>query len=207
MNFSESSVDHRQMKVLLLGEAGAGKTSILNQFVNREFSAQYRPTVGADFISRQMEVDGTFLTLQIWDTAGQERYRSLAFTYFRGAEICVLCYDITSEHSFEAVDAWYQVFTQQFSTLHPDFPFLLLANKCDDIAHRVVTTERGRKYAVSKNFQFYEVSAKMCDNITDAFESVVRQALQMSRHPQQMTSLAKIDIEEDRVDRPKKCDC
>jgi Ras-related protein Rab-7A len=84
-----------------LGGAGVGKTSLLNQFVNREFTAQYKATIGSDFSSKQLDVDGKFVTLQIWDTAGQERFQSLGPTFYRGTDCCILVYDVTRPASFE----------------------------------------------------------------------------------------------------------
>jgi Ras-related protein Rab-7A len=169
---------YRQMKVLILGDSGVGKTSVLNQFVMREFSPNYRATIGADFTSRQMEVGESFLTLQIWDTAGQERFRSLAPSFYRGTEICVFIYDITSEPSFLSIESWYELFRQQCDPIRANFPFLLLGNKLDMTKNRVITIERAAELARSHNFLFFEVSAKSCDNMADAFEAVVRRALE-----------------------------
>jgi Ras-related protein Rab-7A len=206
--YKSSTVCPRQMKVVFLGDAGVGKTSILNQFVNRDFSLQYRPTVGADFTSRQMEVDGTFLTLQLWDTAGQERYRSLASSFFRGAEICIFVYDITSQSSFHSIDAWYGIFREQCSPLHPRFPFLLLGNKTDDERHRVVQVGTGQEFAASKGFLFFEVSAKMAERIPDALEAVVRASLEVSQVTEEIDSTTQLSFEE--IDQPtakEKCRC
>ena len=91
----------RIKKVLLLGDAAVGKTSVLNQFVNRDFAASYRATIGSDFLSRQIEIDDRFLTLQIWDTAGQERFKSLGPTFYRGTDCCIFVYDVTNPESFQ----------------------------------------------------------------------------------------------------------
>jgi Ras-related protein Rab-7A len=77
------------LKLLLLGDAGVGKTSILKQFMNSEFSAQYKATIGSDFSSKQLDVDGKFVTLQVWDTAGQERFQSLGPLFYRGTICCI----------------------------------------------------------------------------------------------------------------------
>jgi Ras-related protein Rab-7A len=205
--FSSASADHRRMKVLLLGDAGVGKTSVLCQFVNREFSTHYRPTVGADFVSRQLEVDGTFLTLQIWDTAGQERFRSLASSYFRGTEVCVLVYDVTSESSFENIDMWWEVFRRECAPLHPSFPFLLLGNKSDEADKRAVPTDTAHRYAADRHFLFHEVSAKTCDNVAEAFDAVVRQSIQISKLDQETAACPQIDVLGESAVQTKKCPC
>jgi hypothetical protein len=72
------------------GEAAVGKTSIMNQFVNRRFTNHYRATIGTDFLTKTIKVDGRDVTLQIWDTAGQERFQSLGVAFYRGSDCCVL---------------------------------------------------------------------------------------------------------------------
>ena len=78
------------MKVIILGDSGVGKTSLMNQFVNKKFSNQYKATIGADFLTKEVMVDDRLVTMQIWDTAGQERFQSLGVAFYRGADSCVL---------------------------------------------------------------------------------------------------------------------
>eukprot|EP01071_Lankesteria_metandrocarpae_P005015 Lankesteria_metandrocarpae@DN3810_c0_g1_i3.p1 len=94
------------LKVIILGDSGVGKTSLMNQFVHKRFSNQYRATIGADFVSKDVVVDGQQVTLQIWDTAGQERFQSLGVAFYRGADCSVLVYDITNTKSFGSLESW-----------------------------------------------------------------------------------------------------
>jgi Ras-related protein Rab-7A len=199
--------DYRKIKVLILGESGAGKTSVLSQFVMREFSPNYRPTIGADYVSRQMEIDGSFLTLQIWDTAGQERFRSLGSSFFRGTDICVFVYDLTSEETFESVDGWYQLFRRECDPLPQNFPFLLLGNKVDDAKRRVVAKEKGQKVAEEHDFIFYEVSAKSCDNIVDAFDAVVRRYLELLMPAKEEKTVNPVEMETPVQAGQRQCPC
>ena len=92
-------MSHRKkvlLKVVILGDSGVGKTSLMNQYVNKRFSAQYKATIGADFLTKEVMIDDKLVTLQIWDTAGQERFQSLGVAFYRGADACILVYDITS---------------------------------------------------------------------------------------------------------------
>jgi Ras-related protein Rab-7A len=175
----------RTLKVLILGDSNVGKTAILNQFVNREFTSAYQATIGSDFTSRQIEVDGKFVTLQVWDTAGQERYRSLASTFYRQTDICVLVYDTTSEQSFEDIDFWHRSFDSYCTPLPPQFPYLLLGNKLDDPGNRQVSKERGQLLAEQRGFLFFEVSAKLCENLNEAFEQAVRKAFEGAKAAEQ----------------------
>ncbi|KAJ8910435.1 hypothetical protein NQ315_012577 [Exocentrus adspersus] len=78
------------LKVIILGDSSVGKTSLMNQYVNRKFSNQYKATIGADFLTKEVTVDDRTVTMQIWDTAGQERFQSLGVAFYRGADCCVL---------------------------------------------------------------------------------------------------------------------
>jgi Ras-related protein Rab-7A len=142
-----ASLGPRLLKVIVLGDTNVGKTSVLKQFVDREFSTQYKSTIGSDFTSKQLEVDGRTMTLQIWDTAGQERFQSLGWRFFRGSDCCILVYDVTNPSTFQSIQKWQKNFLSQLELTDPsDFAFLLLGNKAD-LASKVVQTSAGRKYA------------------------------------------------------------
>jgi Ras-related protein Rab-7A len=167
------------LKLLLLGDASVGKTSLLNQFVNREFTAQYKATIGSDFSSKQLDVDGKFVTLQIWDTAGQERFQSLGPTFYRGTDCCILVYDVTRPPSFESIAKWRSDFLKQLELSNAeDFPFLLLGNKAD-LPNKAVQASAAREYAeMNGGMIFFEVSAKTGDNVQTGFEAIVKKALE-----------------------------
>ena len=102
------------LKVIILGDSGVGKTALMNQYVNRKFSNQYKPTIGADFLTKVItSEDGRQVTLQIWDTAGLERFQSLGVAFYRGADACVLVYDVTSQNSFKTLEIWRDEFLIQ----------------------------------------------------------------------------------------------
>jgi len=78
------------LKVILLGDSGVGKTSLMDRYVNKKWTAQYKATIGADFLTKEVDLGGEVVTLQIWDTAGQERFQSLGNSFYRGADCCVI---------------------------------------------------------------------------------------------------------------------
>ncbi|KAH1542689.1 hypothetical protein KXV74_009590 [Aspergillus fumigatus] len=113
------------LKVIILGDSGVGKTSLMNQYVNKKFSASYKATIGADFLTKEVLVDDRL----IWDTAGQERFQSLGVAFYRGADCCVLVYDVNNSKSFEALDSWRDEFLIQASPRDPEsFPFTIFAD-------------------------------------------------------------------------------
>lgn len=104
----------------------------MNQYVTQRFSNQYKATIGADFLTKETMVDDRVVTLQIWDTAGQERFQSLGVAFYRGADCCVLVYDVTMPNTFKTLDSWRDEFLIQASPRDPEnFPFILIGNKID----------------------------------------------------------------------------
>uniref|UniRef100_A0A7N0UPY9 Ras-related protein Rab-7b n=1 Tax=Kalanchoe fedtschenkoi TaxID=63787 RepID=A0A7N0UPY9_KALFE len=120
------------LKVIVLGDSGVGKTSLMNQYVNKKFREQYKATIGADFVTKELQVDDKHVTLQIWDTAGQERFQSLGAAFYRGADCCVLVYDVNAPKSFETLRKWHEEFLKQADPVDPStFPFVVIGNKVD----------------------------------------------------------------------------
>ncbi|KIX08260.1 uncharacterized protein Z518_02916 [Rhinocladiella mackenziei CBS 650.93] len=168
------------LKVIILGDSGVGKTSLMNQYVNKKFSTSYKATIGADFLTKEVTVDDRIVTLQLWDTAGQERFQSLGVAFYRGADCCVLVYDVNSTKSFETLDSWRDEFLIQASPRDPDsFPFVVLGNKIDmGEDRRMITQKRALAYCQSRGqMPYFETSAKESINVEQAFEVIARNAL------------------------------
>eukprot|EP01103_Thecamoeba_quadrilineata_P017088 TRINITY_DN5927_c0_g1_i1.p1 TRINITY_DN5927_c0_g1~~TRINITY_DN5927_c0_g1_i1.p1 ORF type:complete len:136 (-),score=12.40 TRINITY_DN5927_c0_g1_i1:24-431(-) len=97
-------------KIVVLGDMGVGKTTLVNQYVNGTMSSKYTPTIGASFLTKRIVIDEVRMKLQIWDTAGQERFRTLAPMYYRGASAALLVYDITEYNTFVKIQDWVRGF-------------------------------------------------------------------------------------------------
>lgn len=117
--------------------------------------------------------------MQIWDTAGQERFQSLGVAFYRGADCCVLVFDITNTKSFESLDSWREEFLIQASPRDPDnFPFVVIGNKIDEQNKRKISSCRASTWCKSKNnIPYFETSAKNAVNVDQAFEEIARKAL------------------------------
>ncbi|XP_071724474.1 ras-related protein Rab7 isoform X1 [Rutidosis leptorrhynchoides] len=186
------------LKVIVLGDSGVGKTSLMNQYVHKKFSQQYKATIGADFVTKELQIDDRLVTLQIWDTAGQERFQSLGIAFYRGADCCVLVYDVNVMKSFDTLDNWHEEFLKQVcwnihtflfllrrgSEANPadpkTFPFILLGNKIDIDGgnSRVVSEKKAREWCASKgNIPYFETSAKEDYNVDAAFFCIGKTAL------------------------------
>jgi small GTP-binding protein len=146
------------LKVVIIGDGGVGKTSIRNQYIHKRFAKTYKATIGADFISKQLQVGGRSVALQIWDTAGQERFKSLTAAYYRGADCCILVYDVCNPQSLKNIKTWVPQFVIQAKLSKPEsFYFILLANKIDS-PNRVISTEQGLEALSELKTQLYDLS-------------------------------------------------
>jgi len=186
------------LKLIILGDSGVGKTAILNKYVNGKFIEEHKATIGADFSTKELNLDDKIVTLQIWDTAGQERFQSLGNAFYRGSDACVLVYDITNAQSFNKVEEWRSNFIAQAAPDDPKkFPFLLLGNKLDKDNQRQVDKNQADNYARSQGMIFYETSAVNGANIEDAIKTITSIASEMDTVPYFSPEIAdRINVEE-----------
>jgi Ras-related protein Rab-7A len=148
-------------------------------FVKSQFNTQYKATIGADFMTKELVIDGELVTLQIWDTAGQERFLSLGVSFYKGSECCALVYDITNPKSFESITKWKDEFILQAGPKDPSsFPFVLIGNKIDKESERKVNSSKAMQWCKQNNeMPFFEASAKDATNVKSIFERMARDGL------------------------------
>ena len=156
-------------KIIIIGDSGVGKSNILGRYLHNEFKHDTKSTVGVEFGSKQLKVDGVNIKLQIWDTAGEERYRAITSAYYKGSKGCFIVYDITSEISFENVEKWYEEIRK---SAEKEISVILVGNKCDLENERKVSIELGQSKAKNLNCPFFETSALNNTNIVTAFQSI-----------------------------------
>ena len=156
-------------KIIIIGDSGVGKSNILGRYLHNEFKHDTKSTVGVEFGSKQLKVDGINIKLQIWDTAGEERYRAITSAYYKGSKGCFIVYDITSEISFENVEKWYEEIRK---SAEKEISVILVGNKCDLENERKVSIEMGQNKAKNLNCPFFETSALNNTNIEAVFQNI-----------------------------------
>ncbi|GBE63083.1 small GTP-binding protein [Babesia ovata] len=171
-------------KIIIIGDSGAGKSSLLLRFADDTYSESYMSTIGVDFKIKTVKIDNATIKLQIWDTAGQERFRTITSTYYRGAHGIITVYDVTSRVSFESVKKTWLTDIEKYS--NANITKILIGNKIDLEDQRAVTTDEAREFATQHNMDYIEASAKTAQNvekvrirsrscnIEQAFESIAR---------------------------------
>jgi Ras-related protein Rab-7A len=176
------------VKVIILGDANAGKTSLLHQFAYKEFVSQ-KASVCDSFLKREIYINERLVNMQIWDTAGQEKFHSISKSYFRGSDACVIVFDVTNKDSFSSIDKWKQLFIQQ-TDCKTDFPFILIGNKVDLNHNRVISKEEAMKWC-NKNppAQFFECSAKDATNVELAFQQIAKDAVESNVDEKPITDI------------------
>ena len=157
-----------QIKLVIIGDSGVGKTNFIFQFTEGRFSPLHVTTVGFDYKSKIITLPSTKkrIKLQIWDTAGQERYMAINKNIFQKVQGIILMYDITNRNSFDNLHRWFNLLSQNVSNK----PKILVANKLDLASgNRIITEEEGLEVANNNDMPFFEASGSSGENVDKIF--------------------------------------
>ncbi|GJV95246.1 Ras-related protein RabC2a-like protein [Tanacetum coccineum] len=158
-------------KILVIGDSGVGKSSLLLSFISTSGEQHVSPTIGVDFKMKMLTVEGKRLKLTIWDTAGQERFGTLTSSYYRGAHGIILVYDVTRRETFTNLSEIWAREVDLYST-NPDCVKILVGNKVDRDVEQAVTVEEGMEIAKKHDCLFYECSARTRANVQQCFKDL-----------------------------------
>lgn len=162
------------LKILVIGESGVGKSSIILSFTTGEYNAQFPATIGVDYKCKVMDVDGMKVKLGVWDTAGQERYRTLTSSFYRDAHGAILVYDVSDPRTLAKLNEWVEEL--QVYTTKKNIVCLVVGNKIDK--HRAVSRADGQAFAQRHRMLFIESSARTQEGINLAFEELVQKIME-----------------------------
>ncbi|KAG9511384.1 Ras-related protein Rab-11A, partial [Fragariocoptes setiger] len=169
MAFKDDEYDYL-FKIVLIGDSGVGKSNLLSRFTRNEFNLESKSTIGVEFATKSIQVDGKIVKAQVWDTAGQERYRAITSAYYRGAVGALLVYDIAKHITYENVERWLKELRD-----HADqnIVIMLVGNKSDLRHLRAVPVDEARVFAEKNGLSFIEASALDSTNVETAFHQIL----------------------------------
>ncbi|XP_029306911.1 RAB11a, member RAS oncogene family, like [Cottoperca gobio] len=157
-------------KVVLIGDSGVGKSNLLSRFTRNEFNLESKSTIGVEFATRSIQVEGKTIKAQIWDTAGQERYRAITSAYYRGAVGALLVYDIAKHLTYENAERWLKELQDHADS---NIVIMLVGNKSDLRHLRAVPTDEAKALAEKHGLSFLETSALDSSNVELAFQTIL----------------------------------
>ncbi|MBA0812850.1 hypothetical protein Gohar_026783 [Gossypium harknessii] len=172
MSDDEGTGEDYLFKIVIIGDSAVGKSNLLSRYARNEFNPHSKATIGVEFQTQTMEINGKEVKAQIWDTAGQERFRAVTSAYYRGAAGALIVYDISRRTTFDSVGRWLDELKTHSDTT---VARILVGNKCDLETIRDVSVEEGKSLAEAERLFFMETSALDSTNVNKAFELVIRE--------------------------------
>ena len=162
----DNSISVTRHKIIFVGDAATGKTSIINRIIDNPFNDTYEVSIGIDFMSKNIRFRGQNIKIQIWDSAGQEKYKGLIPSYVRNSSIVFIVYDISNRSSFDNIPNWISFVKNIEKTT-----MILCGNKTD--LDREVNKNEAEELAKREGLLFFECSAKTNENIKNMFYSSI----------------------------------
>ena len=204
-----------EVKLLIIGDPGVGKTSLLLRYIENSYTDNYMSTIGFDYKVKIVNINNTRVRVQIWDTAGQERFRIISSSYYRGAQGVIIAYDVTDKASFENMNYWFQDF-EKYSLSYAKR--ILIGCKNDLENEREVDKEEGIEFAQRQGLKLFETSSKTANNIDESFTYLLNEILSpenvsniniTKRQRANTVSLSRSNsnVKPHSIDNPKNCQC
>ena len=182
----EQNLKTVEYKIILLGDSGVGKTSIIKKFINNEFNEDIKCTIDIDSLYKSIKINKNLYTkLKIYDTAGQEKYRSLIKKYYQGTDGIILVFDLTSENSFNKLKSWINEISENTEKAQ----IILVGNKAD-LIERKIDEDKAETFAKQRDMKYIETSAKEGTNILLLFEEL---ALDINKKKQNDSSVVELE--------------
>ncbi len=171
----ENNISYYQYKMVIFGNQGVGKTSLINRFINDKFDEIYTNTLGYNVFEKILSIDKIQISLMIFDFAGQKQFETLRSNLSKLTDMAFLVYDVTDKNSFKNLSKW----KSDLFEFSGEIPFIIIGNKMDMTDKKKVTKEEGEKISKKLNsLSFFETSAKTGDFIEDSFLLLVKHVLE-----------------------------
>jgi Ras-related protein Rab-8A len=197
---SQQSSDAGVIRLLLLGDSAVGKSSLLLRFCEGRFENNFVITIGVDFKTKSLNIDGRVHKVQVWDTAGQERFRTITPAYYRNAMGVLILFDVTNKKSFDNVDYWVRNLDEHGA---PGVQKVLVGNKIDLVQKRKVPAADAQALADKYGMMYFETSAKDDTNVEQCFFKLAKQIAEKMRTDKS----AGVDLKETRAGKSSSHKC
>ena len=202
---------YKNIKIVTIGDCYVGKTSIIRRYIENQFSKDYNYTVDLNFFKKIIIKDNIKNNIFFWDTAGSERFRAINTIFYRGADACILVFDLTNYKSFMNIEFWMDEFLLNTSPIRAtEFPFILLGNKSDLEKNCIVSEKMIEPFCKNKNIKYFSVSAKLNENLNDAIEYIMEKAIDrynmINQNENEFDSIS-LNDEDITVNNNKYCSC
>ena len=165
-----------KIQIILVGESGVGKTSLIRRYTNNIFNSNHLETIGIEFYNKEEKINNKIIQIKFWDTAGQEIFHSLTKNFYRKADGIIIVYDITNKESFERIQDWIKSIYDNTDT-YKEIQMIIVGNKIDLEEMREVTKEDGIKIEKYYEIDFYEASAKNAEGVNNFMIKIIRDIL------------------------------
>lgn len=162
------------IKLIIVGESGVGKSSLLNRYCDNNYTDTYMSTIGVDFKIKNLKIDNRKVKIQVWDTAGQERFKGIINSYYRGAHAVMLVFDLTNIYTFNKLSEWLETIKENIKN---DYKIILVGAKCDATGHIQVLPELIKEFVTLNKLNYIEVSAKKNINIEIPFMKIANEVI------------------------------
>ena len=185
-------------KIIIIGDSGVGKSSLLKRAVQNRFDESYQATIGFEFLLMHYKINELKFKLQIWDTCGQEMYRSLVQGFYRNTSLAIIVYDVNNPKSFEGLEVWLKDLRQQ---TEQEIPIFIVGNKSD--MEKKVPTEDAKIFSTSNRTKYFaECSARSGYNVKEIFNEAAKQLYEsykkyQSKNKAPANNRLKLDKKED----------
>ena len=177
-----------RIKIVIVGETGVGKTSLMQMYTEGTFSTQVSSTIGSTCTEKELTMNDQTYVVSLWDTAGQESYRTIVPMYFRGASIAIIVFDVTNPKSLDAVDYWKQTIKE---TLNSEVVVVLCANKIDLLEQRKISDDDIQTKAKTLDIPYFMTSAATGTGVNNMFEFGLSQVFKTIQRPAEEQALVK----------------
>ena len=161
-----------KIQIIMIGESGVGKTSLIRRYTNNIFNSNHLETIGIEFYNREERINNKIIQIKFWDTAGQEIFHSLTKNFYRKADGIIIVYDITNKESFERVQDWIKSVYDNTET-YKEIQMIIVGNKIDLEEMREVRKEDGLKIGKYYEIDFFEASAKNAEGVNNFMIKII----------------------------------